>query len=104
MNTETSNPSSESTSLVVELRLAAGGGEALQRGGEVFERLQRRIGGEIGERQSDMIGVVERMLGDGVGFETVDDLFVGHGSSTAVPWSACRIAPGRQRRAAVPTS
>jgi len=64
--------------LVVELGLASGGGIALQGGGELVERLQGRILREIGKSQADVVGVVEAIGRDSVGFELMDELLVVH--------------------------
>jgi hypothetical protein len=63
---------------IVELRLAAGCGESLERADEFSERDQNRVLGKIRERQTNMIGVVERIVRQRIVLEIVDDLFVGH--------------------------
>ena len=77
---------------IVELRLAAGGGESLQSVGKLLQRLQNRIFAQIGECQANVIGVMKRVFGNGTPLEAANEFLVAHGvrltESAASPcWS-----------------
>lgn len=63
---------------VVELRFSTRGGVALKGCGKFVQRLKRRVLEEISKGETDVVGVV-KFAGKGIGFETVNEVVVGHG-------------------------
>jgi hypothetical protein len=64
---------------VVKLRLAAGISKSLQCYAKFLQRLKHRKFAQIGKRQSDVIGVMERVSWNRVALKTVDEFFVARG-------------------------
>src|SRR5712692_8816352 len=84
--------------LVIAIGFFARSGIPLQRAGKLLQRLQNRISAKIGKRQSHMVSVMEGIFG--IGFKTVDQLFVAHLNCLA-GWTA---GPGSRLEALIPFS
>src|SRR4051812_6588397 len=64
--------------LVVEPRVAVEGGEALQRGGEARQRLERRVPPQVDPGQPHVVAVVELGVGEGAVLEASREVVVVH--------------------------
>ena len=80
---------------MVAIRLPARGGIPFQRAGKFLQCLQNRIFAKIGKCQSHVIGMMERIFRNGIGFKTANQFFVAHRNCLADPsaGAGCHLEP-----------